>query len=71
LAPANEGVLAIALPFTTEKCSDTWWNSTRQPHVPVAEGVPNTENRYISGSRIGPLPRSISFRMVSSCMICV
>ena len=39
------GELATSVPLATVKCSETWWPSTRQPHVPLADGVPNTEKK--------------------------
>ena len=43
LLPKNAGVVATVSPLTTVKCNERWWPSTRQPHVPSGEGLPNTE----------------------------
>ena len=45
LVPKKAGELREAVPFATVKCSETWWPSTRQPHAPLADGVPNTEKK--------------------------
>ena len=45
LDPNMAGELATAAPLAIVKWSETWCPSTRQPHLPLADGVPNTEKK--------------------------
>ena len=45
LAPRKVGVLTVTAPSTTVKCSERWCPSQRHPHVPVVDGVPNTDTQ--------------------------
>ncbi len=43
LAPMNDGVVTMVVPFTTVKLNDRWWPSIFQPQFPPGWGLPNTQ----------------------------
>ena len=71
LAPNTTGEAATTRPPSSVRLTDRWCPSTRQPHLPVADGVPNTLTKYQPDMRaLGPFGSS-SARMFSRLMTVV